>query len=121
MPQATISQSTMVALALFALFLVYITAKGELSQYLAVFFGPVSTTTAAQGSSAGSKATGAVSGALGMAKSVTNLLGGGGSGTNTAPLSAGDVSAVTQDANTFGGTLATSGGQVIGADFGGTS
>jgi hypothetical protein len=36
--------STVVALALFALFFVYITARGRLPQYLAVLFGPVSVT-----------------------------------------------------------------------------
>lgn len=66
--------STLVALALFALFLVYITARGRLPQYLAVFFGQV---TSDQGSAAGSGTTaaGAVQGAAGLVSGVQNLLG----------------------------------------------
>jgi len=72
-----LSQSTLVALALFVLFLVYVTARGRLPQYLAVFFGSVTAPTAE--SASGTAATGAVSGALGMVQGVQNLLGGGSS------------------------------------------
>lgn len=70
-----IGNSTFVALALFALFLVYITARGRLPQYLAVLFGKV---TSDQGSSG---AAGAVSGAAGLVGSVGNILGGAQGGT----------------------------------------
>jgi hypothetical protein len=36
----TVAQSTWIALSLVALFLVYITARGELGQYLATILGP---------------------------------------------------------------------------------
>lgn len=63
--------STLVALALFALFLVYITARGRLPQYLAVFFGQVTsdqvtsnqapnTVVTAPGGTPGTSATGTV-------------------------------------------------------------
>lgn len=64
--------STLVALALFALFLVYITARGRLPQYLAVFFGQV---TSDQGGAGGSTAGSAVQGATGLVSSVQGLIG----------------------------------------------
>jgi hypothetical protein len=74
--------STVVALALFALFFVYITARGRLPQYLAVLFGPVSVSGAGTAASpvSGSGilgglsqiATGGLSGATGSATSLVN-------------------------------------------------
>jgi hypothetical protein len=65
----TVGTSTLVALALFTLFLVYVTARNRLPQYLAVLFGAVSQQNDVAGTSAGS----AVSGAAGLADSVTKL------------------------------------------------
>jgi len=65
------SQSTVIALAVFLLFLVYITARGRLPQYLAVFVGPVTSDT---GSGSGSGALGTVQGALGTAQQAIGVV-----------------------------------------------
>jgi hypothetical protein len=64
--------STLVALALFTLFLVYISARNRLPQYLAVLFGAVSQQNDAPASGAGT-AAGAVGGAAGLVGDVTKL------------------------------------------------
>lgn len=126
MPTVTVSQSTMVALALFVLFLVYITAKGELQNYLAVVFGSVSTTasgTGSTGTTTGTTTTSSVQsalsttqGALGLVQQTTNLLNGGGGGgnlvgspgsTTTFGPAAGDVTV--SGGGDFGATGAISG------------
>jgi hypothetical protein len=67
-----VAHSTWIALGLIALFFVYVTAKGELGQYLSTVFGPFPTGSGAGG--ALGSATSAISGASGLAGSVTNLI-----------------------------------------------
>jgi hypothetical protein len=68
-----VAHSTWIALGLIALFFVFITAKGELGQYLSTIFGPFPTGSGTAGGALGS-ATSAISGATGLAGSVTNLI-----------------------------------------------
>jgi hypothetical protein len=105
-----VSWSTSVALALFALFVLYVTAKGRLPQYLAVLFGQV---VAGQGEEGGSTAATATSGALTMAQqaiSTLNPLVGVTGGANTTTDSAG----VTTTTDASGAITDVSGG----GDFG---
>jgi hypothetical protein len=69
-----VAHSTWIALGLIALFFVYVTAKGELGQYLSTVFGPFPTGSGTGGSGALGSATSAISGASGLAGSVTNLI-----------------------------------------------
>jgi hypothetical protein len=77
-----VAHSTWIALALMSLFLVYITARGELPQYLATVLGPypASETGSSQGSSQGGGIGQTVSGLAGLAKQAGDLFGGQGFG-----------------------------------------
>lgn len=68
--------STLVALALFALFLVYITARGRLPNYLAVFFGKV-TSDSGSGSSGAAASPASVLQPFGALGTPSGILSGG--------------------------------------------
>ena len=69
--------STLIALALFALFIVYVAAKGRLPQYLSVLFGTVQTdaVTLAPGSTPGTSVSGIVKPITQFAPSIVNAIG----------------------------------------------
>lgn len=72
------AHSTWIALAVMSLFLVYITARGELPQYLATVLGPYPApeTGGAGGQGGGTGVGQALSGVAGLAKQAGNLFGG---------------------------------------------